>query len=126
MIGSGEIEMSEQTKEFGVHHWMRPLYLSATYSYASESSSNSSMSTYAIQVDETRDGEQHKSIVCLVCQRQSYHPGDVCMKYCANCNLMHEEQRERTITDVWAHQMIGRQYRQPIQDPIINWGRDGF
>lgn len=31
-----------------------------------------------------------KSINCLTCGMESYHPNDVKYKYCGNCNKFHE------------------------------------
>ena len=38
----------------------------------------------------------------MLCNRTSHNINDVRLKYCANCNLMHEEQRERTDADIRA------------------------
>ena len=57
------------------------------------------VSTYCM--DFTEEGYQ-KSIYCMLCNRTSHNINDVRLKYCANCNLMHEEQRERTDADIRA------------------------
>lgn len=89
--------------------------------------------TYTIQVDDTRDHGQVESIICEICKRQSYCPTDVMMKYCANCDLMHETGQPRTNIDILQARQLSRlrqqhidALEQEIKVAECNWQRDGF
>lgn len=34
-----------------------------------------------------------RSIVCLTCQRRSFHPTDIDRRYCGHCHVFHEDPR---------------------------------
>lgn len=87
-----------------------------------------------------------RSIECHRCGRISYFPVDVEMKYCANCDFMHEEGRARNIDDVRRYNerrlnqeraerlcVIGippweaiEGYPNPMTQDEVDWKRDGF
>ena len=46
------------------------------------------VSTYEINV---RDG--NRSIICLRCKKESFHPEDVRQLYCSNCKIFHERKK---------------------------------
>lgn len=89
--------------------------------------------TYVIQVDHSHDFGEVESIICQLCRRQSYNPTDIIMKYCANCNLMHETGRSRTDADIQRADIIGRDvalmgtFNEIMTfSEKVNWLRDGF
>lgn len=46
------------------------------------------------------------AINCTKCGLTSYNANDVIMRYCANCDLMHEYGRPRRLEDIHQHRLI--------------------
>lgn len=40
---------------------------------------------------EIIDDDRGKAIKCLICGRTSWHPEDVCHRYCGACMVFHED-----------------------------------
>jgi hypothetical protein len=58
------------------------------------------MTSYALFVNEGAP-----AILCLICGKTSYHPMDIAQRYCAKCQLFHED------TNIYVRTLVDGQWQ---------------